>query len=133
VKNAGWTESPIRVVTKAVGNAKAEDVNINEANSDGKIAYMRAPIEFDFDNLFVPYPVPFKDNLTIETMPLMAGEEFGVEIINQLGQSIFGQTQQAHSGGTQRMYIDMSAQPKGVYFIRYKNGNTVSVKQVVKN
>jgi hypothetical protein len=133
VKNAGWTESPIRVVTKAVGNAKAEDVNINEANSDGKIAYMRAPIEFDFDNVFVPYPVPFKDNLTIETMPLMAGEEFGVEVINQLGQPIFGQTQQAHSGGTQRMYIDMSAQSKGVYFVRYKNGNTVSVKQVVKN
>jgi len=133
VKKTGWTESPIRVVTKAVGNSKAEDVNINESNSDGKIAYMMAPIEFDFDNLFVTYPVPFKENLTVETKPLMAGDQFGVEVINQLGQPVFGQTQQAYSGGTQRMYIDMSSQPKGVYFVRYKNGNTVSVKQVVKN
>jgi hypothetical protein len=133
VKNSGWTESPIRVVTKAVGNAKAEDVNINEANSDGKIAYMKAPIEFDFDNVFVTYPVPFKDNLTVETMPLISGEQFSVEVINQLGQPIFDKTQESYSGGTQRVYIDMSSQAKGVYFVRYKNGNTVSVKQVVKN
>lgn len=133
VKKSGWTESPIRVVTKAVGNAKAEDVNINEANSDGKIVYMRAPIEFDFDNIFITYPVPFKDNLTVETAPLMAGEQFGVEIFNQLGQPIFGQSQEVYAGGTQRVYVDMTAQPKGVYFVRYKNGNKVSVKQVVKN
>jgi len=133
VKKTGWTESPIRVVTKAVGNSKAEDVNINEANSDGKIVYMRAPIEFDFDNKFIAYPVPFKDNLTVETMPLMSGEQFGVEVINQLGQPIFDQSQEVYSGGTQRMYIDMSSQPKGVYFVRFNNGNTVSVKQVVKN
>ena len=63
----------------------------------------------------------------------MTGNEFSVEIFNQLGQPVFGQTQGVYSGGTQRMYIDMSAQPKGAYFIRYKNGNTVSVKQVVKN
>jgi hypothetical protein len=133
VKKTGWTESPIRVVTKAVGNSKAEDVNIDESKSDGKIVYMRAPIEFDFDNIFVPYPVPFANDLTIETMPLMTGNEFSVEIFNQLGQPVFGQTQGVYTGGTQRMYIDMSAQPKGAYFIRYKNGNTVSVKQVVKN
>jgi len=133
VKKTGWTESPVRVVTKAVGNSKAEDVNIDESKSDGKIVYMRAPIEFDFDNVFIPYPVPFGNDLTIETMPLMTGNEFSVEIFNQLGQPVFGQTQGVYSGGTQRMYIDMSAQPKGAYFIRYKNGNTVSVKQVVKN
>jgi len=133
VKKSGWTESPIRVVTKAVGNAKAEDVNINEANSDGKIVYMRAPIEFDFDNVFITYPVPFKDNLTVETVPLMTGEQFGVEIFNQLGQPLFGQSQEVYAGGTQRVYVDMTAQPKGVYFVRYKNGNKVAVKQVVKN
>lgn len=133
VKKTGWTESPVRVVTKAVGNSKAEDVNIDESKSDGKIVYMRAPIEFDFENVFIPYPVPFGNDLTIETMPLMTGNEFSVEIFNQLGQPVFGQTQGVYSGGTQRMYIDMSAQPKGAYFIRYKNGNTVSVKQVVKN
>lgn len=133
VKKTGWTESPVRVVTKAVGNSKAQDVNIDESKSDGKIVYMRAPIEFDFDNVFIPYPVPFGNDLTIETMPLMAGGEFSVELVNQLGQRVFGQTQGVYAGGTQRMYIDMSAQPKGVYFVRYKNGNTVSVKQVVKN
>lgn len=133
VKKTGWSESPIRVVTKAVGNSKAEDVNINEANSDGKIAYMMAPVEFDFDNMFVAYPVPFKDNLTIETMPLTAGNQFGVEVINQLGQPVFTGQQESVSGGTQRMYIDMTSQPKGVYFVRYKNNNKVSVKQVVKN
>jgi hypothetical protein len=133
VKKTGWTESPIRVVTKAVGNSKAEDVNINESNSDGKIVYMRAPIEFDFDNLFIAYPVPFKDNLTVETAPLMTGENFGVEIFNQLGQPVFGDSQNVYAGGTQRMYVDMSSQPKGVYFVRYKNGDKVSVKQVVKN
>ena len=133
VKKTGWTESPVRVVTKAVGNSKAEDVNIDESKSDGKIVYMRAPIEFDFENVFIPYPVPFGNDLTIETMPLMTGNEFSVEIFNQLGQPVFGQTQGVYSGGTQRMYIDMSSQPKGAYFIRYKNGNTVSVKQVVKN
>jgi hypothetical protein len=133
VKKTGWTESPVRVVTKAVGNSKAEDVNIDESKADGKIVYMRAPIEFDFDNVFVPYPVPFANSLTIETMPLMMGNEFSVEVINQLGQTVFTETQGVYAGGTQRMYIDMSAQPKGVYFVRYKNGNTVSVKQVVKN
>ncbi len=133
VKKTGWTESPVRVVTKAVGNSKAEDVNIDESKADGKIVYMRAPIEFDFDNVFVPYPVPFANSLTIETMPLMMGNEFSVEVINQLGQNVFTETQGVYAGGTQRMYIDMSAQPKGVYFVRYKNGNTVSVKQVVKN
>ena len=133
VKKTGWTESPIRVVTKAVGNSKAEDVNINESNSDGKIVYMRAPIEFDFDNVFIAYPVPFKDNLTVETAPLMVGENFGVEIFNQLGQPVFGDSQNVYAGGTQRMYVDMTAQPKGVYFVRYKNGDKVSVKQVVKN
>lgn len=133
VKKTGWTESPVRVVTKAVGNSKAQDVNIDESKSDGKIVYMRAPIEFDFENVFIPYPVPFGNSLTIETMPLMAGGEFGIEIINQLGQTVFTQSQGVYAGGTQRMYIDMSAQPKGVYFVRYKNGNTVSVKQVVKN
>jgi hypothetical protein len=94
---------------------------------------MKAPIEFDFDNVFVTYPVPFKDNLTVETMPLISGEQFSVEVINQLGQPIFDKTQESYSGGTQRVYIDMSSQAKGVYFVRYKNGNTVSVKQVVKN
>ena len=133
VKNTGWTESPISVVTKAVGNAKAEDVNINEANSNGKIVYMRAPIEWNFDNVFLAYPIPFKNNLTVETMPLVAGGQFNVEILNELGQEILTQSQTAYSGGTQRMYIDMESQPKGVYFIRYRNGNTVSVKQVVKN
>jgi len=133
VKKTGWTESPIRVVTKAVGNSKAEDVNINESNSDGKIVYMRSPIEFDFDNLFIAYPVPFKDNLTVETAPLMTGENFGVEIFNQLGQPVFGDSQNVYAGGTQRMYVDMTSQPKGVYFVRYKNGDKVSVKQVVKN
>jgi hypothetical protein len=133
VKKTGWTESPVRVVTKAVGNSKAEDVNIDESKADGKIVYMRAPIEFDFDNVFVPYPVPFANSLTIETMPLMMGNEFSVEVINQLGQTVFTESQNVYTGGTQRMYIDMSAQPKGVYFVRYKNGNTVSVKQVVKN
>jgi hypothetical protein len=133
VKNASWTESPISVVTKAVGNSKAEDVNINEANSNGKIVYMRAPIEFDFNNLFIAYPVPFKENLTIETMPLMIGNQFEVEVINQLGQTVFNQSQSVYSGGTQRMYIDLSSQPKGVYIVRYKNENKVSIKQVVKN
>lgn len=133
VKKTGWTESPVRVVTKAVGNSKAQDVNIDESKSDGKIVYMRAPIEFDFDNVFVPYPVPFGNSLTIETMPLMMGNEFSIEVMNQLGQTIFTESQSVYAGGTQRMYIDMSAQPKGVYFVRYKNGNTVSVKQVVKN
>ena len=133
VKKTGWTESPVRVVTKAVGNSKAQDVNIDESKSDGKIIYMRAPIEFDFENVFIPYPVPFGNSLTIETMPLMMGNEFSIEVINQLGQTIFTDSQSVYAGGTQRMYIDMSAQPKGVYFVRYKNGNTVSVKQVVKN
>lgn len=133
VKKTGWTESPVRVVTKAVGNSKAQDVNIDESKSDGKIVYMRAPIEFDFENVFIPYPVPFGNSLTIETMPLMMGNEFSIEVINQLGQTIFTDSQSVYAGGTQRMYIDMSAQPKGVYFVRYKNGNTVSVKQVVKN
>ena len=133
VKKTGWTESPVRVVTKAVGNSKAQDVNIDESKSDGKIVYMRAPIEFDFENVFIPYPVPFGNSLTIETMPLMMGNEFSIEVINQLGQTRFTDSQSVYAGGTQRMYIDMSAQPKGVYFVRYKNGNTVSVKQVVKN
>jgi len=133
VKKTGWTESPIKVVTKAVGNSKAEDVNINESNSEGKIAYLKAPIEFDFDNVFIAYPVPFQNYLTIETMPLTAESEFEVEIINQLGQTVTRDKQQAASGGTQRMYVDMSSQPKGMYIIRYKQGNKISFKNIIKN
>jgi hypothetical protein len=77
--------------------------------------------------------VPFQNYLTIETMPLTAESEFEVEIINQLGQTVTRDKQQAASGGTQRMYVDMSSQPKGMYIIRYKQGNKISFKNIIKN
>lgn len=132
VKRTGWTESPIKVVTKAVGNSKAEDVNINEANSEGKIAYLKVPIEFDFSNIFVAYPVPFNNVLTIETAPLLGGS-FKVDVIDQLGASIHSQTQEVYTGGTQRMYIDLSGLSKGVYFVRYTNETKTEIKKIVKN
>ncbi|MEZ5197728.1 MAG: T9SS type A sorting domain-containing protein [Bacteroidales bacterium] len=74
---------------------------------------------------FLLYPDPAKNRLTISSSAIKSNAE--LSIFNLNGKKVF--EKQIRNKETQ---IDISSLPRGVYFVRLQNQNTVEVMKMVK-
>jgi hypothetical protein len=89
-------------------------------NYNGKVSVKR-----DVENSDIQiYPNPFDDELSIQTI---GNREYSVELITITGNTIY---QSKTEGNFHRINLrDLSS---GIYFVRMKSDNIISVRKVIK-
>ncbi len=75
------------------------------------------------------YPNPFKEAFTLELPSDLTGV-IDVSVSNILGQQL--EEKEVFAGTVSRLRIDMSSQPKGLYFVRIKTGEKEKVFKIIK-
>jgi hypothetical protein len=79
--------------------------------------------EEHFDNHFKVYPSPFKDRISIQNL---SEDEYELEVIDATGNIILKTTIE------ERLDIDGSSYPSGLYFIKMSRERKVFLKKVIK-
>lgn len=83
------------------------------------------------DNLFDIYPNPANDEITIG-FNFPSNEKIGVEIYDPLGKKMQSLPPKNFTPGQNKLSIDISDLPAGVYFIQLTSGTGSATKRIVK-
>jgi hypothetical protein len=83
-------------------------------------------------NTFNVYPNPGNGILTINYSSNYTST-LQLRIVNILGETIYQNVQENIHGGMYTKNVDLSAQPKGIYFITLMNGNKSEIKKTILN
>ena len=120
----------------AAGNStEILDYRMIDPNVEAGVIYYRL-VQYDFDGVsetfgpiavstngtkgdIITFPNPTEDNISV-TLPEMASDAQLV-IMDINGKEMYNETVESHRG-TLQMNIDVSALPRGIYYVRYGNG-----------
>jgi flagellar hook assembly protein FlgD len=82
-----------------------------------------------YDNYVSIYPNPSEGAFTIEITSSSNDQRATLELMNALGQIVMSD-RVVTTAGLNRYEWNGALLPKGVYFMRVKNGNTITVKKL---
>ena len=101
-----------------------------DGSTDGQTEEIEIPVVFE-NAEFGMYPNPAKDQLTVE-VPLEKDADVAVSIMDVAGKVA---VQQHHMmvKGDNRMTLDVSSLPNGVYFVQVRNGELAGTRKLVVN
>ncbi len=85
--------------------------------------------ENSFQNNLVLYPNPANGNFTL-VLTVVQAENMEINVLNSFGQLVSTDKYQFVSG-TNKLAIDLTNKPKGIYFVQVKTSSSVLTKHVV--
>ena len=101
-----------------------------DGSTDGETEEIEIPVVFENVG-FGMYPNPATDELTVE-VPLEADTDVAVTILDPAGKAAM-QQHRALTKGDNRMTLDVSRLPNGVYFVQVRNGEQSHTRKLVVN
>jgi len=101
-----------------------------DGSTDGQTEETEIPVVFENAG-FDMFPNPANDQLTVE-VPMEADADVAVSIMDPAGK-VAVQQHRTLSKGDNRMSLDVSRLPAGVYFVQVRNGEAFSTRKLVVN
>ena len=101
-----------------------------DGSTDGQTEETEVPVVFENAG-FGMFPNPANDQLTVE-VPMEADADVAVSIMDPAGK-VAVQQHRTLSKGDNRMTLDVSRLPAGVYFVQVRNGEAFSTRKLVVN
>jgi hypothetical protein len=77
------------------------------------------------------YPIPSKEYVNVEFMAEQS-EQYTIELVNYLGQTLMVQSI-VGSESLEQIQLNVSELPKGVYFVRIQNEQSIISRKIQKN
>lgn len=114
----------LKEVNNTTGNPKQFEDNeymISQLSVAGN-----SPIDNSSDCHFNLYPNPASNSINIEFKGDYPNPEYSIEVLNFVGQSLIRKIV-----SDQKTKIDISEQPKGIYFVKIDFNNTVFTKKLI--
>ncbi len=101
-----------------------------DGSTDGETEEIEIPVVFENAG-FGMYPNPASDEITVE-VPLEADAAVAVTILDPAGKAAI-QQHRALTKGDNRITLDVSRLPNGVYFVQVRNGEQSYTRKLVVN
>ncbi len=101
-----------------------------DGSTDGQTEEIEIPVVFE-NAEFGMFPNPAKDQLTVE-VPLEKDADVAVSIMDVAGK-VAVQQHRMMVKGDNRMTLDVSSLPNGVYFVQVRNGELAGTRKLVVN
>lgn len=101
-----------------------------DGSTDGETEEIEIPVVFENAG-FGMYPNPASDEITVE-VPLEADADVAVTILDPAGKAAI-QQHRALTKGDNRITLDVSRLPNGVYFVQVRNGEQLHTRKLVVN
>ncbi len=101
-----------------------------DGSTDGESEEIEIPVVFENAG-FGMYPNPASDEITVE-VPLEADADVAVTILDPAGKAAI-QQHRALTKGDNRITLDVSRLPNGVYFVQVRNGEQLHTRKLVVN
>lgn len=101
-----------------------------DGSTDGQAEETEIPVVFENAG-FGMFPNPATDQLTVE-VPMEADADVAVSIMDPAGKVAI-QQHRTLSKGDNRMTLDVSRLPEGVYFVQVRNGEVSGTRKLVVN
>lgn len=134
----GWTSTPIRIINKAAGDERAEDLSIKPSPNDGSIVNGRGTIDPETLNLmtgFKVYPNPVTDitgGWAVVEFYTEDMQPFTMIIANIHGQIVKAKQEFINETGFQARGIYLGDLPKGTYIVRLVMNDRDKVYKLIK-
>jgi len=134
----GWTSTPIRIINKAAGDERAEDLSVKPSPNDGSIVNGRGTIDPETLNLmtaFKLYPNPVSDvtgGWAIAEFYTEDMQPFTMVIANIHGQIVKARQEFINETGFQARGIYLGDLPKGTYIVRLVMNDRDKVYKLIK-
>ena len=134
----GWTSTPIRIINKAAGDERAEDLSVKPSPNDGSIVNGRGTIDPETLNLmtgFKVYPNPVTDvtgGWAIAEFYTEDNQPLTMVIANMHGQILKAEKIDQTDLGFQAKGIYLGDLPKGTYFVRLVMNDRDKVYKLIK-
>lgn len=134
----GWTSTPIRIINKAAGDERAEDLSVKPSPNDGSIVNGRGTIDPETLNLmtgFKVYPNPITEltgGWAIAEFYTEDNQPLTMVVANMQGQIIKAEKIDQTGLGFQTKGIYLGDLPKGAYFVRLVMNDRDKVYKLIK-
>jgi hypothetical protein len=134
----GWTSTPIRIINKAAGDERAEDLSVKPSPNDGSIINGRGTIDPETLNLmtgFKVYPNPVTDvtgGWAVAEFYTEDNQPLTMVIANMHGQIVRAEKIDQTDLGFQYKGISLGDLPKGTYFVRLVMNDRDKVYKLIK-
>lgn len=134
----GWTSTPIRIINKAAGDERAEDLSVKPSPNDGSIVNGRGTIDPETLNLmtgFKVYPNPVTDitgGWAVVEFYTEDMQPFTMVIANIHGQIVKAKQEFINETGFQARGIYLGDLPKGTYIVRLVMNDRDKVYKLIK-
>ena len=133
ILNSNWEQSPIKIINKAAGNDKAEDLNIIPSPVDATVINGRKARELvnELVNGFRVYPNPVNNNLSIDYYQTNWGYLY-YEIYDYTGKLYFTNKEFVTQNEIVTRQIDVSNLKPGFYFVRLTTNEKQKIHKIIK-
>lgn len=134
----GWTSTPIRIINKAAGDERAEDLSVKPSPNDGSIVNGRGTIDPETLNLmtgFKVYPNPITDltgGWAVAEFYTEDMQPFTMVVANIHGQIVKAKQEFINETGFQARGIYLGDLPKGTYIVRLVMNDRDKVYKLIK-
>lgn len=111
-------------------------ISVNDANNCGPVYdtvlyYITSVHSVTAGKTVTVYPNPFYENLTLRLQKTGA-TRWNIELVNALGQTVYQQQLNGEKGAMVQANLSLGFLPKGMYFLKVREGNTSEVLKIIR-